>query len=66
MTNAERFIASFNRIQNYLSFLENEQEHKKPFYRLLDDNEHRNTAVKKYKKICKFLQISEMLWYTKN
>lgn len=49
MTNAERFIASFNRIQNYLSFLENEQEHKKPFYRLLDDNEHRNTAVKKYK-----------------
>lgn len=49
MTNADRFIASFNRIHNYLSFLENEKEHKKPFYRLLDDNEYRNTAVKKYK-----------------
>lgn len=49
MNNAERFIASFNRIHNYLSFLDNEDEHKKPFYRLLDENEHRNPAVKKYK-----------------
>lgn len=49
MNNAERFIASFNRIHNYLSFLDNEAEHKKPFYRLLDENEHRNPAVKKYK-----------------
>ena len=32
MNNAERFIASFNRIHNYLSFLDNEDEHKKPFY----------------------------------
>lgn len=49
MNNAERFIASFNRIHNYLSFLDNEEEYKKPFYRLLDENEHRNLAVKKYK-----------------
>ncbi|MEK6190668.1 MAG: CBS domain-containing protein [Carnobacterium alterfunditum] len=49
MNNAERFIASFNRIHNHLSFSENEKEHKKPFYRLLDENEHRNPAVKKYK-----------------
>lgn len=49
MNNAERFIASFNRIHNYLSFLDNEDEHKKPFYRLLDENEYRNPAVKKYK-----------------
>lgn len=49
MNNAERFIASFNRIHNHLSFLENEKERKKPFYRLLDDNKYRNPAVKKYK-----------------
>ncbi|AEB29989.1 conserved hypothetical protein [Carnobacterium sp. 17-4] len=49
MNNAERFIASFNRIHNFLSFSDNEKEYKKPFYRLLDENEHRNPAVKKYK-----------------
>lgn len=49
MNNAERFIASFNRIHNFLSFSDNEKEYKKPFYRLLDENEYRNPAVKKYK-----------------
>ncbi|WP_407371476.1 CBS domain-containing protein [Carnobacterium sp.] len=49
MNNAERFIASFNRIHNFLSFSDNEKEYKKPFYRLLDENENRNPAVKKYK-----------------
>ena len=49
MNNAERFFASFNRIHNFLSFSDNEKEYKKPFYRLLDENEYRNPAVKKYK-----------------
>lgn len=49
MENAERFLASFNRIHNHLSFLSNEIEYKKPFYRLLDENEHRNSGVKSYK-----------------
>ncbi|MER2173418.1 MAG: CBS domain-containing protein [Carnobacterium sp.] len=49
MNNAERFIASFNRIHNFLSFSDNEKEYKQPFYRLLDENEYRNPAVKKYK-----------------
>ncbi|SFH92714.1 CBS domain-containing protein [Pisciglobus halotolerans] len=47
--NAEKFIASFNRIQSYLSFLSHEEENKKPFYRLLDENEYRNSGVKQYK-----------------
>lgn len=49
MDNAERFLASFNRIHNYLSFLSNEKTHKKPFYHLLDENEYRNSGVKEYK-----------------
>lgn len=49
MENAERFLASFNRIHNHLSFLSKEKEYKKPFYHLLDENEHRNSGVKTYK-----------------
>ena len=49
MDNAERFLASFNRIHNYLSFLSNEKSRKKPFYHLLDENEYRNSGVKEYK-----------------
>lgn len=49
MDNAERFLASFNRIHNHLSFLSNEKTHKKPFYHLLDENEYRNSGVKEYK-----------------
>lgn len=49
MDNAERFLASFNRIHNHLSFMSNEKAHKKPFYHLLDENEYRNSGVKEYK-----------------
>lgn len=37
MENAERFLASFNRIHNHLSFLSKEKEYKKPFLSLLDE-----------------------------